>query len=63
MEDIAETVNAMFTDLLVSGELDQFLRDRGWGLAGPIPVRKRDVWFDVPFSMESADRDSALALH
>lgn len=62
MEDIAETMNAMFTDLLKSGELEQFLRDRGWGTTGPIPLRKRDVWFDVPFSAEAADRDPALAL-
>lgn len=62
MEDIAETMNAMFIDLLKSGDLERFLRDRGWGTTGPIPVRKRDLWFDVPFSAEAADRDPALAL-
>jgi hypothetical protein len=62
MEDIAETLNAMFTDLLRSGELEQFLRDRGWRAAGPIPTRKRDIWFDVPFRAEATDRDPALAL-
>jgi hypothetical protein len=62
MGDIAETLNAMFTDLLQSGELEQFLRDRGCGSSGPIPLRKRDVWFDVPFSAEASDRDPALAL-
>ncbi len=64
MEDIAETLNAMFTDLLKSGELEQFLRDRGWGTTGPIPLKKReDLWFDVPFSAEATDRDPALTLH
>ncbi|HEV8676017.1 MAG TPA: hypothetical protein VGX21_18430 [Methylomirabilota bacterium] len=62
MEDIAETMNAMFTDLLKSGDLERFLRDRGWRTTGPIPVRKRDIWFDVPFRAETTDRDPALAL-
>lgn len=62
MDDIAETLNAMFTDLLRSGELEQFLRDRGWGTTGPIPMRKRDVWFDAPFRAQATDRDSTLAL-
>lgn len=62
MEDFTQSVNAIFTDLLKSQELLQFLRDRGWRLEGPIPSRPADVWFDVPFVTRTADRDSEVAL-
>ena len=50
MEDIAHTLNALFSDLLEEGELDRFLRDLGFRVVGPIPSKPDDTWFDVPFS-------------
>ena len=49
MEDVAFTLDAILRDLLNSNELERFLRDRGWKLAGAIPNRQEDVRFDVPF--------------
>jgi hypothetical protein len=49
MEDIAMTLNAIFRDLLISNELDKFLRDQGWELAGQMPNSMDDVRFDMPF--------------
>lgn len=62
-EDMAHTLNSIFRDLLRSGELERFLRDRGWQATDPIPRRPRDVWFDVPSTMTTVERDPALALH
>lgn len=62
MEDIAETINAMLHDLVASGDLDRFLRERGWGPTGPIPQRTENVWFDVPFVTRTADRDLETVL-
>ncbi|MBI3492607.1 MAG: hypothetical protein HY047_12640 [Acidobacteria bacterium] len=49
MEDIGHTLDALLKDLLVSNELDRFLRDQGWKLLAAIPIRPDDVRFDVPF--------------
>jgi predicted RNase H-like HicB family nuclease len=53
MVDIAETLDGVLKELLVSNELDQFLREQGWQIAGAIPVyaraRPEDVRFDIPF--------------
>jgi hypothetical protein len=49
MEDIGHTLDAMLLDLLQTNELNAFLRDHGWKLHGPIPVRPKNVRFDVPF--------------
>ena len=58
MEDIAHTLNALFSDLLEGGELDRFLRDRGFGVVGSIPSKPDDTWFDVPFEpIRTTDRD------
>ena len=61
-ESIAETLNAMLTDLITSKELERFLRDRGWQITGPLPSPPADLWFDVPFTTRTADRDSEAAL-
>jgi hypothetical protein len=50
MEDIADTLDGILNDLLASNELPQFLRERGWVPAGPLPERtEKNVHFDVPF--------------
>jgi hypothetical protein len=64
MDDIAHALNALFTDLLLEGGLDRFLRDRGFRVAGPIPSQPDDTWFDVPFSAtRTTERDFAAAVH
>ena len=52
MEDISLTLDAMLKDLLKSNELNQFLRERGWKLLGPVPELREDLRFDVPFFPE-----------
>ncbi len=44
---------ALFLDLFEDGELAQFLRDRGWQTATPIPaqVPEYGVRFEVPFTL------------
>ena len=63
MDDIANTLNSMLKDLLKSHELERFLRDRGWQPIGKIPQRPANVWFDVPFTTMTANRDSQVSLH
>jgi predicted RNase H-like HicB family nuclease len=50
MEDIEDTLDALFQDLLSSNELEKLLRDHGWTLTGQIPSRDEPVRFDIPFS-------------
>jgi hypothetical protein len=53
MEDIGDTLDALLQDLLVSNELDQFLRDHGWEALGQIPAQPDDaIRFDVPFTTQ-----------
>ena len=64
MEDIAHALNALLADLLEEGELDRFLKDRGFRLVGPPPSKPDDTWFDIPFSAtRTTDRDLQAALH
>ncbi|MGH7356567.1 MAG: hypothetical protein ACRELS_18565 [Candidatus Rokuibacteriota bacterium] len=63
MEDIAHALNALLVDLMQEGELDAFLRERGWRLVGPIPSKPDEAWFDVPFEpTRKTDRDLEIAL-
>jgi len=54
MEDFASTLDAILKDLLSANELEKFLRDLGWKLATPIPRRKENIKFDVPFYTKEA---------
>lgn len=49
LDDISNTLDAVFKDLLQTRELENFLRDHGWTLIGPFPHSLRNVRFDVPF--------------
>lgn len=62
---IEEAHHTLFLDLMESGELAQFLRDRGWSTKGPIPVGPVDmgVRFDVPFTVVPAPNGSARTAH
>jgi predicted RNase H-like HicB family nuclease len=51
MEDIGDTLEMLFQDLLSSNELERFLQDHGWEAVGHIPAQLDEpVRFDVPFS-------------
>jgi hypothetical protein len=63
MEDIGLTLNAVLKDLMISNELPQFLRDRGWQVIGAIPPRPEDVQFDVPFFPAMVNHGSQRELH
>ena len=66
MEDIAQALNAMFSDLLKEQGLAQFLRDQGWRPVGQIPSKPADIWFDLPFVTNVTrppERDTPVAVH
>lgn len=63
VEDMAHALNALLKDLLLEGELDRFLRERGWTLTSPAPTAPDDVWFDVPFATRAAERGPQAAIH
>ena len=49
---IGETCFALFRDLVADGELDQFLRARGWSAANlPTGPVDDDVEFSIPWSL------------
>ena len=46
-----ETLSLLFLDLLKSGELDEFLRQRGWqakGVPVPAPQKSNELHFAIP---------------
>jgi len=49
MESIGETLDAVLSDLLATNELDRFLSDHGWKLITPLPEKRKNLRFDVPF--------------
>jgi hypothetical protein len=51
LESISEVVNSTFRELLSTGDLEQFLRDRGWKSESPLPSRQKNVRFDMPFDL------------
>jgi len=56
LASISEALDSTFRDLLSSGELEQFLRDRGWSSELPGPHKRRNVRFDVPFELKGVQR-------
>lgn len=63
MEDIGLALDAMLRDLLESNDLERFLRDQGWKVAGAIPARQAEVRFDVPFYLLPVNSGPARNLH
>lgn len=63
MEDIGLTLNDVLHDLLQTRELDRFLSDHGWRLAGTIPVHHEGVRFDVPFIPALMSHGNARSVH
>lgn len=53
-ENIADAMNLLMRSMMGSGDLDQFLRDRGWSTAHQQIAKgdgDRDVFFDVPIEL------------
>jgi hypothetical protein len=48
-ESISEALGLLMRDLVKTGELEQFLKDRGWKLRNSLPARPENARFDVPY--------------
>jgi hypothetical protein len=50
-ESIGETLQLLFRELLEKDELASFLRNHGWKFDQPVPERRTNVRFDVPWQL------------
>jgi hypothetical protein len=50
-DSIAQTLDLLFRELLEKNELESFLRSHGWRFTQPLPDRRRNVRFDVPWKL------------
>jgi hypothetical protein len=54
-ENIEETMQLVMRSMLKSGDLDNFLRERGWTVASPAQqAADEEVVFDVPIELIAA---------
>ena len=63
---IREAIQLVMTDLLKNGELDSFLRARGWRTAAQLPVPGQEpVYFEPPIELliQGPARDRPRAPH
>jgi hypothetical protein len=59
---IQEALDSTFRELLKSGDLETFLKERGWK-SSALPARRARASFDVPLKIERmSSRDSQVAL-
>ena len=56
-----EALSLLLDDLFESGELEAFLRRKGWETAQPLPVADGTPTFDVPFDLQNVARLPARA--
>src|SRR5258708_40328956 len=57
LESISETLDLMFQELSSTGEMDQFLKERGWKQEGDLTLKlSARTHFDVPFKGEPQKR-------
>src|SRR5579864_9518525 len=65
LEDMALAIDAILKDMLATSELDRFLREHGWTLAGPLPNRLAELQFEVPFELtaQRAKHDPQVRIH
>ncbi len=53
MEAIADCIQALFSDLLATGELASFLREHQWQALSPLPEKTSSrVRFDIPYDIK-----------
>lgn len=55
-----EAMQLLMRDLFECGELEGFLRERGFQLVTELPPRRTPVRFDVPFTIERKSRSEEL---
>lgn len=61
---IDETIQLLFEDLFEDGELEEFLKARGWTARPMVPGADGDLKFAVPFELlVQSDADTARPLH
>jgi hypothetical protein len=58
---ISDSLNLIFRDLLATGELEGFLKDRGWSLQSPLPEKPHNARFDVPYHLTQGRANHAEA--
>jgi predicted RNase H-like HicB family nuclease len=62
-QNINQSIQLLMVDLLETGELDEFLRSRGWRALPANPHQQGPVEFDVPYNLlVNTARDSARSL-
>jgi hypothetical protein len=63
LETMYEALDSTFRELFSSGDLEKFLRDRGWSLTAPMPRTQKNVRFEMPFDLKGVrKRDLEEAL-
>ena len=60
--NIMDAVQLLFAELMESGELPAFLKNRGWHLQESGVPSGRPVEFDVPIELLIRSRDTARSL-
>lgn len=63
LEAIREATDLLFSDLLRTGELEDFMRRNGWTASRPLPATGTPVRFDVPFDLARASSPRELVAH
>ena len=65
LEDMALAIDAILKDMFATNELDAFLREHGWSLAGPLPNRLAEIQFEIPFELiaQRAKHDPQIGIH
>jgi len=56
LQTIDEALESTFRDLFSSGDLDAFLKERGWSTESPVPRSRRNVRFEMPFDLRGVPR-------
>ena len=56
LETMNEALDSTFRELFLSGDLEKFLRERGWSTGSPVPRARKNVRFDMPFELKGVKR-------
>ena len=60
-ERINECIQALFADLLATGEFAGFLREHNWTTSNPLPPRSSRVRFDIPYGIQRRSANDLAA--
>jgi hypothetical protein len=56
LETMSEALDSTFRELFSTGDLETFLRERGWSTDIPVPPNKGRVRFEIPFELKGSQR-------